>query len=101
MAHGNSATRFVEAFPFTNREFADDVLPTVRAASLFAEADQPTLEEWLRELTATPEGLAATFDVLRNMKAVRRRFLATADMLEATSERIDVALVVIGRMKPL
>ena len=65
------------------------------------KADQPTLEEWLRELTATPEGLAATFDVLRSMKAVRRRFLATADMLEATSERIDVALVVIGRMKPL
>ena len=32
---------------------------------------------------------------------MRRRFLATADMLEATSERIDVALVVIGRMKPL
>ena len=58
-------TRFAEPFRFSNREFAANTLPTVRAASLFASADQATVEDWLRDLTATPEGLAATFDVLR------------------------------------
>ena len=93
------STRLAKPFPFSNREFATDTLPTVRAASLFASADQPTVEDWLRELTATPEGLAATFDVLRSMKAVRRRFMAIVDMLDTTSERIDATLVAIGRVK--
>jgi hypothetical protein len=75
-------------------------LPTVRAASLFAGADQPTLERRLRDLAATPEGLTALFDILRSIKAVSRRFAAIVEMLDITSERIDVTLEVTGIVKP-
>jgi hypothetical protein len=85
----NHTTRYAEPFRFSNREFTANTLPTVRAASLFANADQATVEDWLRELTATPDGLAATFDLLRNCKTVRQRFMATVDMLDTTSERIN------------
>ena len=72
-----------------------------RACSLIVQNayDQATVEDWLRELTATPEGLAAIFDLLRNCKAVRQRFMAIVDMLDTTSERIDATLVAIGRVK--
>ena len=63
----------------------------MRAASLFASADQATVEDWLRELTATPEGLAAIFDL-------QQRFTAIATMLDVTRNRIDATLVAIGRV---
>ncbi len=93
------STRFAEPSLLLNRGFTADTLPTVRAALLFASADQATVEDWLRELTATPEGLAAMFELLRSTKAVRQRFVAIADMLDMTSERIDATLVAIGRVK--
>ncbi|MET0723163.1 MAG: hypothetical protein ABWY64_20400 [Tardiphaga sp.] len=99
MTDTNHTTRFAEPFRFSNREFVANTLPTLRAASLFANADQATVEDWLRELTATPEGLAATFDLLRNCETVRQRFMATVDMLDTTGERINATLVAIGRVK--
>ena len=86
------STRLAEPFPFSNREFAAETLPTVRAASLFAGADQATVEDWLRDLTATPEGLAAIFDLLQ-------RFTEIATMLDVTRDRIDATLVAIGRVR--
>ena len=94
-------SRPVEPFPFTSRDFVAETFPTLRAAWLLGGADQPTFEDWLRQLAATPEGLEELFDIIRAIKAVSRRFTDIADMLDTISERIDETLVTIGTVKPV
>jgi len=81
-----------ESFPFNNSDFASDSLPTIRAASVFAGADEATLEAWLHELAATSEGSLVLFDIVRSIKLVSRRFTTIVDMLDETGERLGAML---------
>ena len=60
---------------------------------------------WGRGSASTCSSAMRLFCLFKNLGSEHLEtalaFATLADMLEATSERIDVALVVIGRMKPL
>ena len=81
-----------ESFPSNNSDFASDSLPTIRAASVFAGADEATLEAWLHELAATSEGSLVIVDIVRSIKLVSRHLTTIVDMLDETGERLGATL---------
>ena len=90
MTDADHSMRFAVPFPYSDRQFARN-LPTVRALSLFAAADDSAFELYLGEFVATPEGRDALDDMLQSGERVRRLFAQIVAMIDGVTARISAS----------